>query len=205
MVNGRRITSKEMLKAVTMVYAGLINKTIVSGLQARNCNALGLTGADANIIRARKRQHPEIDFGFVGDVERINEVALVQLVNAGFCPVLAALTHDGKGNMLNTNADTIAAETAKALRNHFQIALLYCFDKKGVLATAEDHSVIPSLTFAHYQNLRETGVISQGMLPKLDNAFAALQAGVDNITIGHASQFLAALRGEGASGTRLRM
>ncbi len=202
MVNGRRITDKETLKVVTMVYAGLINKTIVSGLQARGCNALGLTGADANMILAHKRRHLEIDFGFVGDIDLVNTAPLAHFLNAGFVPVLAPLTHDGHGNMLNTNADTIAAALALALQAHYNTQLVFCFDKKGVLASSNENDVISRLTGTEYQRLREAGVISKGMLPKLENAFEALHAGVQSALICHASQLLPALRGE-ACGTRL--
>lgn len=178
MVNGRRITSKEMLKVVTMVYAGLINKTIVSGLQARSCNALGVTGADANLMLAHKRAHAEIDYGWVGDIDHVDSAALVHFLNSGATPVVAPLTHDGRGNMLNTNADTIAATLARALHAYYHTSLVFCFDKKGVLASNHEDEVIPRLTFAEYRRLREAGVISKGMLPKLENAFAALQAGV---------------------------
>ncbi len=202
MINGRRITDKETLKVVTMVYGGLINKTIVSGLQAHGCNALGLTGADANTILAHKRRNAEIDYGFVGDIDHVNAAALAQLLDAGFTPVLAPLTHDGNGNMLNTNADTIAATLARALQTHYHTRLVFCFDKKGVLASNDENDVIPNLTLSEYQRLREAGVISKGMLPKLDNAFAALRSGVQSVIICHASELLSALERE-ECGTRL--
>lgn len=204
MVNGRRITDKETLKVVTMVYGGLINKTIVSGLQAHGCNALGLTGADANVILAHKRRNAEIDYGFVGDIDHVNAGALAQWLEAGFTPVLAPLTHDGAGNMLNTNADTIAATVARALYEQYHTRLVFCFDKKGVLASSEENDVIAKLDEAEYQRLRATGVIAKGMLPKLDNAFAALHAGVGRVLICHASELTQALRGE-ACGTELVM
>jgi acetylglutamate kinase len=202
MVNGRRITDKETLKIVTMVYAGFINKTMVSGLQAHGCNALGLTGADANLILAHKRRDEKIDYGFVGDIDHVNAAALGQMLDAGFTPVFAPLTHDGAGNMLNTNADTIAATLARALQKHYHTRLVFGFDKKGVLASNDDNDVIPKLPEAEYHRLRELGVISKGMLPKLDSAFKALRAGVQRVLICHASQLAEALRGE-ACGTEL--
>lgn len=204
MVNGRRITSKETLKVVTMVYAGLINKTLVSGLQARGCNALGLTGADANLMRAHKRRNAEVDYGFVGDIDQVNAHALALFLNAGLAPVLAPLTHDGEGSMLNTNADTIAATLARTLQERYRVQLVFCFDKKGVLASNHEEDVIAHLSEAEYQRLRETGVISKGMLPKLENAFAALRAGVERVIICHALQFLPARSGE-QCGTQLQL
>ena len=202
MVNGRRITSKETLKVVTMVYAGLINKTLVSGLQARGCNALGLTGADANLMLAHKRRNAELDYGFVGDIDRVNVAPLAQFLAAGLAPVLAPLTHDAAGNLLNTNADTIAATLARALQERYRVQLVFCFDKKGVLASQEENDVIARLTLAEYRRLREAGVIAKGMLPKLENAFETLQAGVERVIICHAAQLVPALRGE-ECGTRL--
>lgn len=203
MVNGRRITDEAMLKVVTMVYGGFINKKMVSGLQAHGCNALGLTGADANIILAHKRRNAEIDYGFVGDIDQVNAEALAQMLEAGFTPVVAPLTHDGAGNMLNTNADTIAATLAQAMHARYRTRLLFCFDKKGVLASNNENDVIPQLTEAEYHRLRATGVISKGMLPKLDNAFAALRSGVERVLLCHASQLTSALHEE-ASGTELK-
>lgn len=203
MVQGRRITNADMLKVVTMVYGGMLNKTIVSGLQAHGCNALGMTGADANTILAHKRRGAEIDYGFVGDIDCVNAESLVHFLDNGIAPVFAPLTHDGAGNMLNTNADTIAATLAQALCAHYHTRLLFCFDKKGVLASDDENDVIPRLSYDDYQRLREAGVISQGMLPKLENAFAALRAGVQCIVICHASQLLAAAHEEQHCGTRL--
>ncbi len=202
MVNGRRVTDKETLKVVTMVYGGLINKTIVSGLQAHGCNALGLTGADANIMLAHQRRNAEIDYGFVGDIDQVNAAALAHMLEVGFTPVLAPLTHDGKGNLLNTNADTIASTIARALQAQYHTRLVFCFDKKGVLASGDENDVIAKLSEAEYQRLRGLGIISKGMLPKLDNAFAALHAGVGSVRICHASELTRALRGE-ACGTEL--
>ncbi len=147
MVNGRRITDAETLKVVTMVYGGLVNKNIVAGLQARGVNAIGLTGADMNVIRSVKRPVKEVDYGYVGDVEKVNADFLATLIRQGIVPVMAPLTHDGQGSMLNTNADTIAGETAKALAPLFDVTLVYCFEKKGVLRDEnDDDSVIPVIT-----------------------------------------------------------
>ncbi|MEI7676426.1 MAG: acetylglutamate kinase [Bacteroidales bacterium] len=189
MVNGRRVTDAETLKVVTMVYAGLVNKTIVARLQALDINALGLTGADLNLIRSEKRPVNEVDYGFVGDVKAVNADLIADLINKEVVPVLAPLTHDKQGNMLNTNADTIAGETAKALASHFDVSLIYCFEKKGVLRNEnDDDSVIAEITPAIYQEYVEQGVIQGGMIPKLDNAFEALHAGVKEVIITQASE-----------------
>jgi acetylglutamate kinase len=189
MVNGRRVTDAETLKVVTMVYAGLVNKTIVARLQALNINALGLTGADLNLIRSEKRPVKEVDYGFVGDVKAVNADLIADLINKEVVPVLAPLTHDKKGNMLNTNADTIAGETAKALASHFDVSLVYCFEKRGVLRDEnDDDSVIAEITPAIYQEYVAQGVIQGGMIPKLDNAFEALHAGVKEVIITQASE-----------------
>ncbi|MFZ4454757.1 MAG: acetylglutamate kinase [Bacteroidales bacterium] len=189
MVDGRRITDAETLKVVTMVYAGLVNKTIVAKLQALNINALGLTGADLNLIRSEKRPVKEVDYGFVGDVKEVNAVLIADLIAKEVVPVLAPLTHDKAGNMLNTNADTIAGETAKALAAHFDVSLVYCFEKKGVLRNEnDDDSVIPEITPDYYKELVAQGVVQGGMIPKLDNAFDALHAGVKEVIITQASE-----------------
>ena len=184
MVNGRRITNAEMLKVVTMVYGGLVNKNIVAGLQARGINALGLTGADLNVLLSDKRPVKEVDYGFVGDVKQANVEHLASLIHQGVVPVMAPLTHDGKGNLLNTNADTIAGETAKALARVFDVTLVYCFEKPGVLRDEnDDASVIPSINREQFRELVTTGVINSGMIPKLENAFGALDAGVSKVYI----------------------
>ena len=196
MVNGRRITDAEMLKVVTMVYGGLVNKTIVSRLQAEGINALGLTGADMDIIRSHKRQVKDVDYGFVGDVDAVNGALLSDLIQKGIVPVIAPLTHDGKGNILNTNADTIAGETAKALAKYFDVTLFYCFEKKGVLQDADDdNSVIPYINEEAFKQYVEEGVIVGGMIPKLENAFNAIHAGVNKVVITLASAI------DGKSGT----
>lgn len=199
MVNGRRITDTETLKVVTMVYGGLVNKNIVAGLQARGINALGLTGADMDIIRSVKRPVKDIDYGFVGDVKQVNAGLLGDLIAKEVVPVMAPLTHDGEGRMLNTNADTIAGETAKALAALFDVTLVYCFEKKGVLRDEnDDDSVISTINPAEFRQLVADGVIQGGMIPKLENSFEALEAGVSEVVITLAS----AINGQG--GTRIR-
>lgn len=184
MVDGRRITDKDMLEVVTMIYGGLVNKNIVAGLQANGVNALGLTGADADTVRSHKRPVKDIDYGYVGDVDHVAADRLSTLIEAGITPVMAPLTHDGQGCLLNTNADTIAAETAKALAAMYDVTLVFCFEKKGVLADPDDDdSVIPVITRADYARLAASGTVAGGMLPKLDNAFAALEAGVSRVNI----------------------
>lgn len=186
-VNGRRITDAATMDLVTMVYGGLINKQIVAKLQASGCNAIGLTGADANIIPAIKRPVKDIDYGFVGDVGTVNAGALQLLLDAGLTPVVSPLTHDEKGQMLNTNADTIASSLAVALSAHYTVRLIYCFEKKGVLRdAADDDSVINLIDQNIYQTLLSEGVLTDGILPKLENAFAAINSGVKEVLIGHA-------------------
>lgn len=184
MVDGRRITDSQMLEVVTMVYGGLVNKNIVARLQACGIDALGLTGADIDVIRSHKRPVKDVDYGFVGDVERVDGGKLSQLIEAGITPVMAPLTHDGQGNMLNTNADTIAAETAKALAGQYDVTLIFSFEKKGVLARPDDDdSLIPVITRADYMRYAADGTVSGGMLPKLENAFNAISAGVSRVNI----------------------
>lgn len=184
MVNGRRITDAQTLKVVTMVYGGLVNKSIVAGLQSKGVDAVGLTGADMNVILSEKRPVKDIDYGFVGDVKQVNAEVLVSLIGKGVVPVMAPLTHDGKGNILNTNADTIAGETAKALADAFDVTLVYCFEKKGVLSDeADDDSVIPVLTPELFRQYVDKQVIQGGMIPKLENAFSAVDAGVMQVVI----------------------
>ena len=185
MVNGRRITDADMLEVVTMVYGGLVNKNLVAKLQANGVNALGLTGADMDVIYSHKRPLKDgIDFGFVGDVERANGKMLQTLINEGITPVMAPLTHDGKGNILNTNADTIASETAKALAPYYDVTLIYSFEKKGVLSNPEDDdSVIPVITHADFERYKADGTVAGGMIPKLENALAAIDAGVKEVII----------------------
>jgi acetylglutamate kinase len=184
MVDGRRITGKEMLDVVTMVYGGLVNKKIVAGLQARGCNAIGLTGADLNLISARKRPVAEIDYGFVGDVIDVNSRELRMMINENVVPVVAPLTHDEKGQLLNTNADTIAAELATELSDYFSVYLFYCFEKTGVLLDPEDNSsIIHELDMQLFLQYQNEGVINAGMIPKLDNGFRAKRNGVKEVLI----------------------
>lgn len=184
MVNGRRITDKDMLEVVTMVYGGLVNKNVVAGLQALGVNAIGLTGADGNVLKAHKRPVVDVDYGFVGDVDKGNLDTLSILLHAGITPVMAPLTHDGEGNLLNTNADTIAAETAKTLARTYDVTLIYAFEKPGVLSNPDDDdSVIPLITRKSYEQLKADGTVSGGMLPKIDNAYNAIKSGVKEVII----------------------
>lgn len=189
MVQGRRITDAATLDIVTMFYAGKTNKQVVALLQQRGVNALGLSGADGNVIRAAKRPVKDIDYGFVGDLDErsVNAALLVQLLGAGLTPVLCAITHDGQGQLLNTNADTIASSVAVALAHSYEVELHFCFEKNGVLTDVnDDSSVIPRITPGLYQELKASGAIAAGMVPKLDNAFAALEAGVEKVVIENA-------------------
>ncbi len=184
MVNGRRITDAAMLRVVTMVYGGLVNKNIVAKLQTRGESALGLTGVDMDIIRSHKRPVKDVDYGFVGDVEKVDGQKLFSLIESGVTPVMAPLTHDGKGTILNTNADTIASETAKALAEYANVTLVYAFEKNGVLANPDDeNSVIHKVDSQSYEEMKASGVVAGGMIPKLDNALAAISAGVVNVAI----------------------
>lgn len=209
MVGGRRITDAEMLSVVTMVYGGLVNKSLVAQLQAKGVNALGLTGADMDVIRSHKRPLKKmnvsqeeaeslvnngmavekdgnimVDFGFVGDVDCADGDRLAMLLNSGVTPVVAPLTHDGQGNILNTNADTMASTVAKALAQHFDVTLIFSFEKQGVLSNPDDDdSVIPVITRASYNKYVEDGVISGGMMPKIENALEAVEAGVKRVII----------------------
>ena len=184
MVDGRRITDADTLRIVTNVYGGHVNKNIVTSLQAEGINAIGLTGADMDIIRSHRRPAGEIDYGFVGDVDRVDAQAIARLLDAGLVPVIAPLSHDGHGSMLNTNADTIASEVARALAPLFDTTLTFCFEKPGVLADEnDDTSVIKKIDRATYQQLRDRNIIAGGMIPKLDNAFKALNSGVKEVII----------------------
>ena len=189
MVNGRRITDAAMLEVVSMVYGGLVNKNLVARLQANGVNALGLTGADADAIRSHKRpplvvDGSPVDYGFVGDVDRADGQMLSRLIEAGITPVMAPLTHDGEGHILNTNADTIASETAKALAPFYDVTLIFSFEKKGVLSNPDDDdSVIPAITHADFERYKADGTISGGMLPKIENALSAVDAGVSRVII----------------------
>lgn len=189
MVDGRRITDEAMLEVVTMVYGGLVNKRIVAGLQALGIDAVGLTGADMNIVLSDKRKVSAVDYGWVGDVKRVNAEAVATLIESGCCPVVAPLTHDGCGHMLNTNADTMAGEMAKAMAAHYDVTLMFCLEKPGVLADEnDDSSLIPTITPAVLDDLKRRGVVSGGMIPKLDNAIACVSAGVESVVITQADR-----------------
>ncbi|MFI5131920.1 MAG: acetylglutamate kinase [Chitinophagales bacterium] len=197
LVDGRRLTDAETLKIVTMVYAGYINKNIVAGLQANHCNAMGLCGADGDSILAHKRNHPVMDYGFVGDVDTINSPLLKNLLDQNIAIVFAPITHDQQGQLLNTNADTIAQELAKGMCGLFDVSLVYSFEKSGVLLdTADDSSVIPEITAAYYQQLKARQKIFAGMIPKLDNAFMALNSGVKKVLIGKAEELARLVNGK---------
>jgi acetylglutamate kinase len=189
-VNGRRITDAATIDVVTMVYGGLVNKQLVAKLQALGCNAIGMTGADANVIPAVKRPVKEIDYGFVGDIDAatLHSAPLKAMLDAGLTPVFAPLTHDGRGQMLNTNADTIASSLAIALSAYYPVRLIYCFEKKGVLRDAnDDNAVINLINRTIYAELLEQKILTDGILPKLENAFAAIESGVKEVLIGHAA------------------
>lgn len=208
MVGGRRVTDERMLEVVTMVYGGLVNKNIVAGLQARGVRAVGLTGADGDAIRSHRRPprrvltddgEQTVDFGFVGDVDRVNVGLLSGLVEDGMVPVVAPLTHDGRGHILNTNADTIAASLACALSERYSVTLTFCFEKAGVLRDAgDDSSVIPEITASQAARLIADGVISGGMIPKIENAFDAIRRGVRQVVITNSNDL------RGSHGTVLR-
>jgi len=190
LIEGRRVTNKQTLDIVTMVYAGLINKNIVAALQSHGCNAIGLSGADGNCIQAIKRPVKSIDYGWVGDLldNSVNAESLVSFLKAGFTPVFSAITHDGQGHLLNTNADTIASSIAVALSSHFETSLVYCFEKKGVLRDINDeNSVVSEIKEKDFIPLQKEGVVSDGMIPKLHNAFDAINKGVKEVLIGQAS------------------
>jgi acetylglutamate kinase len=180
MNKGRRITDEQTLKAVTMVYAGWLNKNIVAQLHAKTCDAIGLCGADANVVNAELRSKTECDFGFVGDVKHVGARRLKQLLTIGLTPVLSAITHDGKGQLLNTNADTVAAQIAIACAVQFEVELIFCHDKNGVLKAADDDtSTISKLSFVDYETMKQEQTIKDGMLPKLANGFDAASNGVE--------------------------
>lgn len=206
MIDGRRITDAQTLELVIMVYGGLVNKRLVSQLQSSKVNAIGLTGADGNVIHAVKRPVEKIDYGFAGDVttQSVNAIQLAQFVEMGLTPVLCALTHDGKGSLLNTNADTIASVVAGALAPSYEVDLIYCFEHNGVLKDIESQSVIDTIDTAHYESLKRSGVISEGMIPKMDNAFDALKSGVKSVVIGNYSQVQILVEG-GTSGTKIQL
>lgn len=189
-IEGRRVTDRQTLDLVTMVYAGLLNKNIVAALQAYDCNAIGLTGADANIITSVKRPVETVDYGYVGDItpKGVNNAQVKQFLDIGLVPVIASLTHDGKGNLLNTNADTIAKELAIAMAKLTNVQLIYCFEKNGVLLNAgDDTTVISRITIHDFEKLKSEGVISGGMIPKVSDSCDAAKAGVKRVVIGNAA------------------
>ncbi len=207
MVEGRRITDGETLKIVTMVYGGLINKMIVAKLVANNNPAIGLTGADANIILAKKRPVKNgVDYGFVGDVEHVYTLPITHMLSMGLTPVIAPLTHDGQGNMLNTNADTMASAIAVAMSDAFATELVYCFELKGVLEDfSNKESVISDITFEKYQDLKTKGIIDKGMIPKMDNSFNAIKSGVGSVIICHADDLVSIVSNKDKKGTKLSL
>lgn len=199
MVDGRRITDKDTLDMVTMVYAGLISKTVVAKLQALKVNAIGLTGADGNLIRSVKRPVRGIDYGFVGDIQEVNVTLFQQLLQIGILPVVNAITHDKKGQLLNTNADSIASALATSLADEHHVDLYFCFNKQGVLIDENnEQSIIPLINEDIYSELRKENVIHSGMIPKLDNAFDALKQGVQRVWIGKAENLMMAVKGKTA-------
>jgi acetylglutamate kinase len=195
LIEGRRVTDEATLKIVTMVYAGYINKNIVSQLHAFGCNAIGLSGADGNMIRAHKRT--SADYGFVGDIDKVDGDFIHSFLLQNLTPVIAPISHDGKGQLLNTNADTIAQEIAKEMSGFYEVALVYAFDKSGVLKNAHDEaSVIPIIDNQMFSQLKQDKIISAGMIPKLQNAFDAIAAGVNSVIIGNASSLIKLVKGE---------
>jgi acetylglutamate kinase len=202
MIEGRRITDAETLKIVTMVYAGYINKNIVAQLQSMQCNAIGITGADGNSILSHTREKAGIDYGFAGDIDSVNSACFIQLLLNEQTPVVAPITHNGKNQLLNTNADTIAQEIAKSLSSFFEVVLVYSFEKSGVLKDVEnENSVIEKLHLGYYRELKETEKIFAGMIPKLDNAFKAIEAGVNKVIIGKGQELDQLITGK--SGTTI--
>jgi acetylglutamate kinase len=202
MIHGRRITDEETLKIVTMVYAGYINKHIVAQLQSLNCNAAGISGADGNSILAHKREKAGVDYGFAGDIDQVNAGWFTQLLENGLSLVVAPITHDGKNQLLNTNADTVAQEIAKSLSSAFEVTLIYSFEKPGVMKDVDDeNSVISKLHLGYYKELKETEKIFAGMIPKLDNAFTAINAGVHQVIIGKGEELDQLIAGK--SGTTI--
>jgi acetylglutamate kinase len=204
MIDGRRVTDVETLQITTMVYGGLINKSIVAKLQAKKTNAVGLCGADLNTINAHKRNDSKIDYGFVGDIDAVNTKAICALIESGAAIVFCAITHDGKGQLLNTNADTIASEIAIALSKIYNVQLNYCFEKNGVLKNIEiENDIHHTITSDNYKILIADGTISKGMIPKLNNAFNAIEHGVKKVIIGHSTKIAAIIKSEKNCGTIL--
>ena len=202
LIDGRRITDEKTIDIVTMVYAGLINKNIVAQLQSNNCNAVGLTGADANIIEAHKRVHPTVDYGFVGDIDKVNTDFIFNLFVNNYTPGIAPLTHDKKGNLLNTNADTMASAIAVELSKVKKVSFFYCFEKKGLLKDINNtDSIIPELTIYETKQLKEKQIITDGMLPKINNIIHALENGVEKVILCHAKDVLSIVNENAKFGT----
>ena len=203
LVDGRRITDADTLEVVKMMLAGVANKNIVSKLQGYGCNAIGLTGADGNTILADKRPLKNgVDYGFVGDVKEVNHEVIQNIINAGLVPVFAAMTHDGLGNLFNTNADTIASSVAVGMAKDFDVELNYCFELNGVLKNIDDaNSVISEISHSNYNQLKDEGIINSGMIPKIDNAFDALKSGVKAVRIMNSKHIVALAEGETHVGT----
>ena len=197
LVEGRRVTDAETLKIVTMVYAGYINKNIVALLQSLNCDAAGFSGADGNLVSAHKRTGTSLDYGFAGDIDSVNAAFLNRLIGQGIVPVISPITHNGKGQLLNTNADTIAQEVAKALSGLYEVTLVYCFEKEGVMQDVnQPGSVIRSIGKDEYAALKTNGTISGGMMPKIDNAMQAIEKGVKKVVIGKAERLSQLVTGD---------
>lgn len=191
MVDGRRITDKGTLDVVTMVYAGLVNKQLVAGLQAAGCNALGLSGADGNALTARRRPPEPVDYGFVGDIEKVDHALLGRLLEGGITPVFCAIMHDGKGTLLNCNADSVASSVALGAAQVAPTELIFCFEKAGVLRDPDDATtLIREITAATYPPLKADGTVSKGMIPKIENALKAVANGVRSVTIKHSDNLL---------------
>lgn len=206
MVEGRRVTDQETVNVVTMVYAGLVNKTLVSKLQSENCNAIGLSGADGNVIKAHKRivDKGAVDYGFVGDVDEVNVSLLSKILKDDYFPIMAPITHNGEGQLLNTNADTIASSVAVALSENYKVKLVYCFELPGVMIDInKPESLIKSITAEKYSELKSDGIIVDGMIPKMDNCFRAISEGVNTVFICHAKNLLGLSKGTSTEGTKL--
>lgn len=202
MIEGRRITDAKTLKIVTMVYAGLVNKNIVAQLQKYNCNAIGLTGADGNSMVAKKREHPTIDFGYIGHIQYVNTSIFNLLLNNNITPVIAPITYDGDGGLLNTNADDIASQIAIAMSKEREITFIYCFEKRGLLLDIEDeNSFLPKVNSHEIQKLKDDGIITDGMIPKVDNIKQTLEQGVQKVILCHASDLLKIINDNAEIGT----
>lgn len=202
LIDGRRITDEKTIDIVTMVYAGLVNKKIVAQLQSKNCNAIGFTGADASLIEAHKRKHATIDYGFVGDIDTINSDFIMDVFNKNYTPVIAPITHDKRGNLLNTNADSVAAAIAIELSKNKNVSLYYCFEKKGLLKDINNNeSIISELSLSETKQLKEKQIINEGMLPKIDNIIHALESGVEKVILCHAQNVLSIVNENAKFGT----